>query len=95
MKFWFIQDGVSGLGLHNALQPNHDERTNINTVGCVVRGNHWMVIGCLMSEIALVCVCGELGVHFYIASVPELKCLLWHRELLLLPLLSQCFGKEE
>ena len=22
MEFWFIQDGVSGLGLHNALQSN-------------------------------------------------------------------------
>ena len=25
MEFWFIQDGVSGLGLHNTLQSNHDE----------------------------------------------------------------------
>ena len=25
IEFWFIQDGVSGSGLHNALQSNHDE----------------------------------------------------------------------
>ena len=60
----------------------------------LVRGNHWMVIGCLVSEIALVCGCGELAVHFY-TSVPELKCILWCRGLLLLPLLSQYFGKEK
>ena len=60
MEFWFIKYGVSGSGLQNSLLSNHDEQTNINAVGCVVRGNHWVVIGCLMSEIALVY---EVAVH--------------------------------
>ena len=54
---WNSFDMVSSSGIHNVLQSNLDEWTNINAVGCVVRGNHWMVIGCLMNEIALMCGC--------------------------------------
>ena len=42
-----------------------DELIRINAVGCLVRDNHWMVIGCHMSEIALLCGCGKLAGHFY------------------------------
>ena len=58
MEFWFIWDGV--LGSRMLCNQNHDKRTDINTVSCVVRDNHRVVIGCLVGKIALVCGCFEL-----------------------------------
>ena len=36
-----------------SIMPSNQIRTNINAVGCVVRSNHWVVIGCLMNDIVL------------------------------------------
>ena len=42
------------MNIHSPREASGFMSHYMHTVGCVARSNHWVVIGCLMSEIALV-----------------------------------------